>query len=123
MARLAVLVWLATSLVACSNCYSNNQSFTVDYANNQFLKDGQPFRYISGSLHYFRVPRAYWQDRMEKMRLGGLNALQTYVEWSGHEPEPGKVLLRGRLRPKELPGHCEESRLVRDLQTGPVHMR
>ncbi|KAL1438025.1 hypothetical protein MTO96_048480 [Rhipicephalus appendiculatus] len=82
-----------------------SRSFTVDYANNQFLKDGQPFRYVSGSLHYFRVPRAYWQDRMEKMRLAGLNALQTYVEWSGHEPEPWKVQLRGRLRPEGLPGH------------------
>ncbi|KAH6940536.1 hypothetical protein HPB50_000557 [Hyalomma asiaticum] len=95
MVRLTVLVPLATSLLACSNCESSRRSFTVDYANNQFLKDGQPFRYISGSLHYFRVPRAYWQDRMEKMRLAGLNALQTYVEWGGHEPEPGKFNFEG----------------------------
>ncbi|KAL3191801.1 hypothetical protein MRX96_059535 [Rhipicephalus microplus] len=95
MSRLTALVSLVTSLLACSSCYSNRPSFTVDYANNQFLKDGQPFRYISGSLHYFRVPWAYWQDRMEKMRLGGLNALQTYVEWSGHEPEPGKFYFEG----------------------------
>ncbi|XP_037526905.1 beta-galactosidase isoform X1 [Rhipicephalus sanguineus] len=95
MARQTVIAWVVTSLLACSNCASSSRSFTVDYANNQFLKDGQPFRYISGSLHYFRVPKAYWQDRMEKMRLAGLNALQTYVEWSGHEPEPGKFNFEG----------------------------
>ncbi|XP_065306922.1 beta-galactosidase-like isoform X1 [Dermacentor albipictus] len=95
MARLTALLTLAASLLACSKCDSSSRSFTVDYANNQFLKDGQPFRYISGSLHYFRVPRAYWQDRMEKMRLAGLNALQTYMEWSGHEPEPGKFNFEG----------------------------
>ncbi|KAH6940537.1 hypothetical protein HPB50_000558 [Hyalomma asiaticum] len=95
MARFAVLVPLLTSFIAGSRCDTSSRSFTVDYANNQFLKDGQPFRYISGSLHYFRVPRAYWQDRMEKMRLAGLNALQTYVEWSGHEPEPGKFNFEG----------------------------
>lgn len=95
MARLTTLVTLVASLLVSSNCDSSGRSFTVDYANNQFLKDGQPFRYISGSLHYFRVPRAYWQDRMEKMRLAGLNALQTYVEWSGHEPEPAKFNFEG----------------------------
>ena len=33
--------------------------------------DGQPFRYVSGSLHYFRVPRPLWQDRLRKIRAGG----------------------------------------------------
>ncbi|XP_049274850.1 beta-galactosidase isoform X4 [Rhipicephalus sanguineus] len=95
MARLTVLASLVTSLLACSKCDSSRRSFTVDYANNQFLKDGETFRYISGSLHYFRVPRAYWRDRMVKMRMAGLNALQTYVEWSGHEPEPGTFNFEG----------------------------
>ena len=36
------------------NC--DSRSFTVDYENDCFLKDGEPFRYISGSFHYFRVP-------------------------------------------------------------------
>lgn len=57
--------------------YSSSGSFTIDWKNDVFLKDGKPFRYISGSLHYFRVPTAYWKDRMTKMRAGGLNALQT----------------------------------------------
>lgn len=53
--------------------------------------DGQPFRYVSGSAHYFRIPREYWRDRLRKIRAAGLNAVCTYVEWSQHEPEPGKV--------------------------------
>ncbi|XP_023235780.1 beta-galactosidase-like isoform X2 [Centruroides sculpturatus] len=70
------------------------RSFSVDFENNCFLKDGQPFRYISGSLHYFRVPKVYWRDRMIKMKAAGLNALQTYVEWSSHEPEIGTYNFR-----------------------------
>ncbi|XP_023235783.1 beta-galactosidase-like [Centruroides sculpturatus] len=68
---------------------NNQPSFTVDYEHNQFLKDGRPFRYVSGSMHYFRVPKEYWKDRMLKMKAAGLNSLQTYVEWSSHEPELG----------------------------------
>lgn len=66
-----------------------SRSFTVDYTQNCFLKDGKPFRYVSGSIHYFRVPHEMWQDRIYKMKMAGLNAIQTYVEWSQHEPEPG----------------------------------
>lgn len=72
-----------------------NRSFVVDYENDRFLKDGEPFRYVSGSIHYFRVPKPYWSDRLTKMKMAGLNAIQTYVEWSGHEPEPGEHNFEG----------------------------
>jgi beta-galactosidase len=55
----------------------STRSFTIDYDNNRFLKDGKAFRYISGSFHYFRVPREYWKDRLMKMKAAGLNAVQT----------------------------------------------
>ncbi|XP_064029145.1 beta-galactosidase-1-like protein 2 isoform X3 [Pogoniulus pusillus] len=57
---------------------------------SQFLLEGMPFRILGGSLHYFRVPREYWEDRMLKMRACGLNTLTTYVPWNLHEPERGK---------------------------------
>ncbi|XP_050426969.1 beta-galactosidase-like [Adelges cooleyi] len=52
--------------------------------------DGKVFRYVSGSLHYFRVPKPFWKDRIQKMKAAGLNAISTYVEWSLHEPYPGQ---------------------------------
>lgn len=54
-----------------------NRSFTIDYAKNEFLKDGVPFRYISGSMHYFKIPPELWRDRLRKAKFGGLNAIQT----------------------------------------------
>ena len=53
------------------------RSFVIDYENNQFLKDGKPFRYVSGSIHYFRVLPEYWNDRLYKIRKAGLNTIQT----------------------------------------------
>ena len=64
---------------------TNLKSFTVDRQKGTFLKDGKPFRYVSGSLHYFRIPKEYWLDRLKKVRAAGLNAVQIYVEWSFHE--------------------------------------
>lgn len=50
----------------------------------------------SGAFHYFRVPRAYWRDRLRKMKAAGLNTVETYTPWNLHEPESGMrvILLR-----------------------------
>uniref|UniRef100_A0A8C0HIM9 Beta-galactosidase n=1 Tax=Buteo japonicus TaxID=224669 RepID=A0A8C0HIM9_9AVES len=63
------------------------RSFGIDYNCDCFVKDGRPFRYISGSIHYSRVPRYYWKDRLLKMKMAGLDAIQTYVPWNYHEPQ------------------------------------
>ena len=73
------------------------RTFQIDYENNQFLKDGEPFRYISGSIHYFRIPSALWRDRLAKVRALGLNAIQFYVQWNLHEPQPGNFTFDGDL--------------------------
>lgn len=80
------LIVFILSAVGISQIAAENRTFTVDYENETFLKDGQPFRYISGTLHYFQIPRELWRDRMLRMRALGCNALQTYVIWSLHQP-------------------------------------
>ncbi|XP_031716803.1 beta-galactosidase-1-like protein 2 isoform X1 [Anarrhichthys ocellatus] len=57
--------------------------------SSEFTLEGEPFRILGGSIHYFRVPRAYWEDRLLKMKACGLNTLTTYVPWNLHEPERG----------------------------------
>ncbi|XP_039350758.1 beta-galactosidase-1-like protein isoform X1 [Mauremys reevesii] len=79
---------LAAALLRLEAC-AGARSFQVDYAHDCFRKDGAPFRYISGSIHYARVPRPAWRDRLLKMYMSGLNAVQVYVPWNYHEPLPG----------------------------------
>lgn len=33
-----------------------------------------------------------WPDLIQKAKDGGLDVIQTYVFWNGHEPSPGKVM-------------------------------
>lgn len=90
--QLSCITCVMLIIVAGSERSTEKRSFLIDYANNRFLKDGQPFRYISGCLHYFRVPYQYWADRLAKLRAAGLDAVQTYVPWNFHEPKPGAYL-------------------------------
>lgn len=35
-----------------------------------------------------------WPDLIQKAKEGGLDVIQTYVFWNGHEPSPGQVILQ-----------------------------
>ncbi|XP_033849501.2 beta-galactosidase [Acipenser ruthenus] len=93
-----VLWWsllLLLSTVAIEITLASSRTFEIDYKNDCFRKDGKPFRYISGSIHYNRVPQYYWKDRLVKMYMAGLNAIQTYVPWNYHEPSPKQYNFTG----------------------------
>jgi beta-galactosidase len=65
--------------------------------DTDFLLDGEPFRVLSGALHYFRVHPGQWADRIRKARQMGLNTIETYVAWNAHAPSPDEFLLDGGL--------------------------
>lgn len=60
-----------------------------------WVMDGKPYVVRSGSMHYSRIPRAYWADRLRRARALGLNTICTYVFWNFHEPEPGRFDFKG----------------------------
>lgn len=41
------------------------------------MLEDSTFWILGGSVHYFRVPKAYWRDRLLKMKACGLNTLTT----------------------------------------------
>lgn len=55
-----------------------------------FTLNNKNITLYSGAMHYFRVPKKHWRDRLRKMRAAGLNTIETYVPWNLHEPELGK---------------------------------
>jgi beta-galactosidase len=92
-------------------------AFTVQ--GDQFNLDGQPFVIRSGELHYPRVPREYWRDRMRKMRALGLNTLCTYVFWNLHEPVEGRFDFSGQRDLAAFLRTAQEEGLFVILRPGP----
>ncbi len=62
----------------------------------RFLLDGAPLQIIAGSMHYARIPRGDWRQRLEMARAMGLNTITTYVFWNFHETAPGHFDFSGR---------------------------
>lgn len=62
---------------------------TFEIADGSFLLDGKPIQIHSGEMHYARIPKPYWRQRLKMMKAMGLNAVATCVFWNYHEIEPG----------------------------------
>ncbi|MCD6218948.1 beta-galactosidase, partial [Candidatus Calescamantes bacterium] len=67
----------------------------ISYDNMSFLIRNERKLIISGEIHYFRLPRELWHDRLEKMRLCGLNTISTYIPWNYHEFYEGNFEFSG----------------------------
>ncbi|MBM6815635.1 beta-galactosidase [Olsenella uli] len=61
----------------------------------EFLLDGEPFRILSGSIHYFRVHPTDWRHSLYNLKAMGFNTVETYVPWNLHEPRPGEFDFEG----------------------------
>ena len=107
----------ATALQA--NSTSAKSVHTFGWQGEHFLLDGKPFQIISGDMHYARVPRQYWRDRMKKMKAMGLNTLTTYVFWNLHEPRPGQFDFTGNLDVAEYVRTAQQEGLWVIVRPGP----
>ncbi|XP_058821551.1 beta-galactosidase-like [Topomyia yanbarensis] len=97
----------------------DTRSFTIDYDHDTFLMDGSPFRFISGSFHYFRALPDSWRQILRSMRAAGLNAVMTYIEWSTHEPTEGNYKWDGIADLEQFITLAEEENLYVILRPGP----
>lgn len=67
----------------------------IDFDGKGFIVHGRRTFIASGSLHYPRVPRALWRDRLLRFKRAGFNTVQTYAFWNFHEPQEGKFDFTG----------------------------
>jgi beta-galactosidase len=98
----------------------------IELRNKQILVDGTARLLISGEVHYFRLDRSAWRDRLEKLKAAGGNTVASYIPWLCHEPEPGVFDLDGHTRPELDLGAfidlCNELELYFIARPGPFIM-
>ncbi|MCU9612673.1 beta-galactosidase [Caldibacillus lycopersici] len=98
----------------------------IEIKNKQILIDGKPQLIMCGEIHYYRLDREDWQDRIDKLKMAGCNAVASYVPWLLHEPTEGEIDLHGNTRPElDLEAFidlCNENGLYFFLRPGPFIM-
>ena len=67
-----------------------------EVGKNTFLLNGQPFVVKAAELHYPRIPKPYWEHRIQMCKALGMNTICLYVFWNAHEPQPGQFDFSGQ---------------------------
>ncbi|CAN1802615.1 Beta-galactosidase 10 [Linum perenne] len=68
----------------------------VTYDGRSLLIDGQRKLFISASIHYPRSVPAMWPGLVQTAKEGGVDVIETYVFWNGHEISPSVYNFEGR---------------------------
>ncbi|KAJ1283987.1 hypothetical protein BS78_03G169900 [Paspalum vaginatum] len=100
-----LLVLAATGVVAAATT-------TVAYNDRAVVIDGQRRIILSGSIHYPRSTPEMWPDLIKKAKQGGLNTIETYVFWNGHEP---------RRRQYNFEGNYDIVRFFKEIQNAGMY--
>ncbi|WP_426588173.1 glycoside hydrolase family 35 protein [Mucilaginibacter sp. R-33] len=83
-----ILLSLLLLTLTISQVFSQaKHSFKI--ADGNFIYDGKPIQIHSGEMHFARIPKAYWKQRLQMLRAMGMNTVATYVFWNHHEVSPG----------------------------------
>lgn len=81
--------------------------YTVN--DTYITKDGLPYIYKMGELHFSRVPRRDWERELLKMKAGGIDIVSSYLIWIHHEEIEGEFDFTGN---NDLHAFCEVCRKV-----------
>jgi len=81
--------------------------------------DGRPAIPVSGEIHFSRLPRSRWEDRLRLMKAGGITVVACYVFWIHHEPVQGKPRFDGNLDVAAFVRLCASVGLDVVLRIGP----
>ena len=81
---LALLALMAFTMAVHA---ANNKPGTFTTGDKTFLLNGEPFIVKAAEVHYPRIPRPYWEHRIQMCKALGMNAVCIYIFWNIHEQQ------------------------------------
>ncbi|XP_076956323.1 beta-galactosidase 5-like isoform X2 [Bidens hawaiensis] len=107
-----IIILLLLSCIELTQC-------SVTYDKKSLIINGHRRILISGSIHYPRSTPEMWEDLIQKAKDGGLDVIDTYVFWNGHEPSPGNYNFEGRYDLVRFVRLVQKAGLYMHLRIGP----
>ena len=86
----ALSVFLLTMVCALWHPDTTCAAQTFKVGQKTFLLDGKPFVVKAAEMHYPRIPRPYWEHRIQMCKALGMNTICIYVFWNIHEQREGE---------------------------------
>ena len=92
---------------------------SFDAGNGTFMLNGKPFVVKAAELHYPRIPKEYWDQRIKLCKALGMNTVCLYVFWNAHESRPDEFDFTGQNDLAQFVRLCRENGMYVILRPGP----
>lgn len=104
MRKLSILFLFLLAFISesCSSKIQSKDTFAL--GQKEFLMNGEPFVIRAAELHYPRIPKEYWEHRIEMCKSMGMNTICLYVFWNLHEQQEGVYNFSGQ---NDLKAFCK----------------
>ena len=110
---------LTAGLFLFSPAEASAKAETFEVGNKTFLLNGKPFIIKAAEVHYPRIPRPYWEQRIKMCKALGMNTLCLYVFWNIHEQEEGQFDFTGNNDVAEFIRLAQKNGLYVIVRPGP----
>ena len=74
-----LMIFAALLFAGCGNDGGEKGTFAA--GDKTFLLNGKPFIVKAAEVHYSRIPKEYWENRIQLCKALGMNTLCIYIFW------------------------------------------
>ena len=113
------LILILSLLLAQFGAFSQASPETFAIGDSAFMLNGKPFIIRCGEMHFARIPKPYWRQRLKMAKAMGLNTVCAYLFWNMHEKEPGKFSWEGQSDAAAFCKIAQQEGLYVILRPGP----
>ncbi|KAL5555224.1 hypothetical protein UlMin_037460 [Ulmus minor] len=103
-------------LLSSTSCLGEGN---VTYDHRSLIINGRRQLLISAAIHYPRSVPAMWPGLVQTAKEGGVDVIETYVFWNGHEPSQGNYYFGGRYDLVKFVKIVQQAGMYLILRIGP----
>lgn len=92
---------------------------TFAIGTESFELNGKPYVIRCGEMHFARIPKKEWKQRLQMAKAMGLNTVCAYLFWNMHEKQPDQFTWDGQSDAAEFCKLAQEVGLYVILRPGP----
>ncbi|WP_281336198.1 beta-galactosidase [Flavobacterium eburneipallidum] len=114
-----LILILVIFMTFITNAQVSKQAGTFVAADNTFLLNGKPFLVRAGEIHFPRIPREYWEQRIQMCKAMGMNTICIYLFWNFHEQQPDQFDFTGQKDVAEFVRLIQKNGMYCIVRPGP----
>lgn len=114
-----LILALALLITVTIQAQSSGKSGTFEAGEKAFLLNGKPFLVRAGEIHFPRIPREYWEQRIQMCKAMGMNTICIYLFWNFHEQQPDQFDFTGQKDVAEFVRLVQKNGMYCIVRPGP----